>query len=122
MDSGNRWIRSGTRSISKISGIPEMPAGRSGMNDFFRGKRVFVTGHTGFKGSWLCMWLNKMGAEVTGLALEPPTDPSLFEISGLKKFINHNIGNILDDKNLKRLMSGSKSEIVFHMAAQPLVL
>lgn len=68
------------------------------------------------------MWLNKMGAEVTGLSLEPPTDPSLFEISGLKKFINHNIGNILDDKNLKRLMAGMKPEIVFHMAAQPLVL
>jgi CDP-glucose 4,6-dehydratase len=92
------------------------------MNDFFRGKRVLITGHTGFKGSWLAMWLCRMNAAVTGLALEPPTQPSLFETVKLQKMIDHNIINILDSQKVKSLFERSKPEIVFHLAAQPLVL
>ena len=66
------------------------------LNDFYRGKRVFVTGHTGFKGSWLCKMLVNAGAEVTGYSLEPPTTPSLFEIAGLAKDIHSVIGDIRD--------------------------
>ena len=62
--------------------------------DFYKDKRVFITGHTGFKGSWLCKTLSYLGAEVTGYALQPPTQPALFEMSGLEKDINSNIGDI----------------------------
>jgi CDP-glucose 4,6-dehydratase len=88
---------------------------------FWQGKKVFVTGHTGFKGSWLCLWLNKLGAEVTGYALQPPTNPSLFEITKLSTQINSIIGDIRDAEALKQAMAHSKPEIVIHMAAQPLV-
>ncbi len=92
------------------------------MTDFFKGKRVLLTGHTGFKGSWLSMWLDRIGAVLTGLALEPPTAPSLFETVKLDRLMDHNIGNILDFQNLLDIFKKSKPEIVFHLAAQPLVL
>ena len=87
----------------------------------FRGKRVFVTGHTGFKGSWLCAWLNSLGAEVTGYALPPDTQPNLFDALNLAKDMNHIVGDVRDLVSLYRSLKDSKAEIVIHMAAQPLV-
>ncbi len=107
----------------KIYGYREVPLGRSGMTDkdFWKGKRVFLTGHTGFKGSWLSIWLHSLGAEVTGYALEPPTIPSLFEKATVGKLVHHNIGDIRDLDLLKKTMYEADPEIVIHMAAQPLV-
>lgn len=89
---------------------------------FYKGKKVFITGHTGFKGSWLCKILVEAGAIVTGYSLGAPTEPSLFELSEVEKDINHNLGDIRDFKKLQRVFKKSKPEIVFHLAAQPLVI
>lgn len=88
---------------------------------FYNGKRVFVTGHTGFKGSWLCKILSNMGAEVTGYSLEPPTNPSLFSIANIEGDINSVIGDIRDFKHLKEVFDEAQPEIVLHLAAQPIV-
>ena len=87
----------------------------------FRGKRVFVTGHTGFKGAWLCAMLEAAGAHVTGYALEPPTDPSLFELSHMDKHVNSCIGDIRDYNNLLECFNTVQPQIVFHLSAQPIV-
>jgi CDP-glucose 4,6-dehydratase len=87
----------------------------------YAGRRVFVTGHTGFKGSWLVRWLLELGAEVTGYALEPPTDPSLFEELGLAERIGHITADVRDLKRLRLEMAAAAPEIVLHLAAQPLV-
>ncbi len=89
--------------------------------DLYSGKRVFITGHTGFKGSWMCRLLTILGAEVTGYALEPPTDPNLFEIAGIGKEINSISGDIRDLERLKAAVQKFRPEIVIHMAAQPIV-
>ncbi|MDO4490601.1 MAG: CDP-glucose 4,6-dehydratase [Lachnospiraceae bacterium] len=89
--------------------------------DFYRGKRVFVTGHTGFKGSWLCRMLVKAGAEVTGYALEPPTTPDLFSLAELEGCMNSVTGDIRDFDHLYQVFQEADPEIVFHLAAQPLV-
>jgi CDP-glucose 4,6-dehydratase len=89
--------------------------------DFYKGKRVFVTGHTGFKGSWLCLWLTRLGAQVTGYALDPPTSPSLFELSGLENLVHSHIADIRNAEKLSSVMLEATPEIIFHMAAQPLV-
>lgn len=89
--------------------------------NFFRGKRILVTGHTGFKGSWICQVLKLLGADVVGYALEAPTVPSLFEICNIQKDINSIVGDIRDWETLKRTFEQTKPEIVIHMAAQPLV-
>lgn len=88
---------------------------------FWDNKKVFLTGHTGFKGSWLCLWLSLLGAKVSGYALKPPTNPSLFELCKIDQLIDHNIGDIRDLPLLKKVMDESKPDIVIHMAAQPLV-
>lgn len=88
---------------------------------FYRGRKVLITGHTGFKGSWMCKLLLHMGAVVTGYALEPPTSPSLFDICGLDGQMNSVIGDIRDLANLKRVFDEVRPEIVIHMAAQPIV-
>lgn len=88
---------------------------------FWKNKRVILTGHTGFKGSWLSLWLQSMGAQVVGYALAPPTKPSLFEIAEVGKGMTSIIGDIRDLKHLNTVFTEYKPEIVFHMAAQPLV-
>lgn len=88
---------------------------------FYNGKRVFVTGHTGFKGSWLCRMLINSGAEVTGYSLEPPTNPDLFSMAGLENGMISVIGDIRDYDSLKKAFDDAEPEIVFHLAAQPIV-
>lgn len=97
--------------------------GRCGnlFNDYYQGKNVLITGHTGFKGSWLSIWLTKLGANVTGYALNPPTDPSMFEQCKIDGRINSIIGDIRDRDNLNKAILQTQPEIIFHMAAQPLV-
>lgn len=88
---------------------------------FYKGKKIFVTGHTGFKGSWLCKLLINAGAIVTGYALEVSSDPALFEIAGIGKDIHSVTGDIRDFQKLKKVFDKAKPEIVFHLAAQPIV-
>jgi CDP-glucose 4,6-dehydratase len=88
---------------------------------FWSGKKVFVSGHTGFKGSWLSLWLQQLGASVTGYALAPPTNPSLFEVAQVVQGMTSIIGDIRDDAMLTKAMRQAEPDIVIHMAAQPLV-
>ena len=89
--------------------------------DYYKGRRVLVTGHTGFKGSWLAEWLLELGADVTGIALPPPTEPSLFKALGLESKLHHHIGNIRDASAVKKVVEKAKPDFVFHLAAQSLV-
>lgn len=89
--------------------------------DFWKGRRVFVTGHTGFKGGWLSLWLQSMGAEVTGYSLPPPTSPNIFEEAEVASGMKSIIGDICDQALLARALAQASPEIIFHMAAQPLV-
>lgn len=89
--------------------------------EFYRGKRVFVTGHTGFKGTWLCRILVLAGAEVTGYSLEPPTQPNLFALAGLEGKMTSVIGDIRDFAALKAAFDAAQPEVVLHLAAQPIV-
>jgi len=88
---------------------------------FWQSRRVFITGHTGFKGSWLCLWLSQLGATVKGYALEPPTTPSLYEEARVGELIESEIGDIRDLEQLQKSLYDFKPDIVIHMAAQPLV-
>lgn len=87
----------------------------------FRGARVLVTGHTGFKGSWLCEWLLSLGAEVTGYALEPDTTPAIFTQLGLAGRLRHVVGDIRSAGTVRRLIVETRPDFLFHLAAQPLV-
>ena len=89
--------------------------------DFYKGKKVLLTGHTGFKGAWLCRILTLAGAQVTGYSLEPPTDPSLFEIAAIEEDIHSVIGDIRDLDKLSCVFEEVQPEIVLHLAAQPIV-
>lgn len=91
------------------------------MIDFFKNKKVFITGHTGFKGTWLCKMLVNIGADITGYSLNPSSIPSLFELCGIEKGINSIIGDIRDFKSLEKAFNIVQPEIVIHLAAQPLV-
>ncbi len=84
-------------------------------------RRVLVTGHTGFKGSWLALWLSALGARVTGYALAPPTDPSLFEAARIDQLVDHVEGDVRDLAALRAMVERVKPEVIFHLAAQPLV-
>lgn len=88
---------------------------------FWPGKRVFLTGHTGFKGSWLSLWLQSLGADVTGYALQPPTNPSLFEVAQVGAAMTSIIADVRDLPTLQQAMQAAQPHIVIHMAAQPLV-
>ncbi|MDO5555871.1 MAG: CDP-glucose 4,6-dehydratase [Clostridia bacterium] len=90
--------------------------------NFYKGKHVFITGHTGFKGSWLCRILLNAGAIITGYSVDIPTNPSLFEIADIKDNITSIKGDIRNLSNLKKAFDSAKPEIVFHLAAQPLVI
>jgi len=97
-----------------VEGLEVKPA-------FWNDKRVLLTGHTGFKGSWLSLWLQSMGAQVVGYALAPPTNPSLFEVAVVGKGMTSIIGDIRDLEHLSKVFAEHQPEIVIHMAAQPLV-
>lgn len=91
------------------------------MQNFYKGKKVLVTGHTGFKGTWLCKMLAGFGADVIGYSLTPPTDPSIFEVSGIESEITSIIGDVRDLEKLKGVFEKYQPEIVLHLAAQPIV-
>ena len=88
---------------------------------FYKNKRVFVTGHTGFKGAWLCKILIQAGAIVTGYSLKPPTEPNLFTLADVESQMTSIIGDVRDFNNLKKAFDVAQPEIVLHLAAQPLV-
>ena len=89
--------------------------------DFWLGRRVLMTGHTGFKGGWLSLWLQSMGANLCGIALDPPTTPALFDVARIADGMEHHIADIRDFATIAALVKAFQPEIVFHMAAQPLV-
>lgn len=89
--------------------------------DKYRGRRVLITGHTGFKGSWLALWLTSLGAEVAGFSVDVPTTPSNFDLLGLEGRIRHYIGDIRDRSRLAEVIDEFRPEVVFHLAAQALV-
>ncbi len=89
--------------------------------NIYKNKEVLVTGHTGFKGSWLSLWLTELGARVIGYSLEPPTEPNLFESISLEDKIIHVIGDVRDEEHLTSIFEKHQPEFVFHLAAQPLV-
>jgi len=90
--------------------------------EFWRGKRVLLTGHTGFKGAWLAIWLHELGARVTGFSLPPIGDPNLFSMAGIAKLVDHHEGDLREFAQVKDVVAGARPEIVVHMAAQSLVL
>jgi CDP-glucose 4,6-dehydratase len=88
---------------------------------FWKDKKVFITGHTGFKGSWLCIWLNHLGARVTGYALEAPTDPNMFDVCEIKSLVDSKFGDIRDIEKLTKSIQVANPDIVIHLAAQSIV-
>ena len=91
-------------------------------SSFWSGRRVFLTGHTGFKGSWLSLWLGKLGANVVGYALKPPSEPSIFKDANVLQVMERSVfGDICDASKLCKTIQQAAPEIVIHMAAQPLV-
>lgn len=97
--------------------------GQAGLpvTEFWQGRRVVVTGHTGFKGGWLVLWLQRMGALVTGISLVPATSPSLFELAGIGHLCQSEICDIRDAAKLEAVIKSARPEVLFHLAAQPLV-
>jgi CDP-glucose 4,6-dehydratase len=102
--------------VDDVAGLSARPSPA-----FWAGKRVFITGHTGFKGGWLSRWLYQLGAELAGYALAPETTPNLFSAANISAVIGHQIADIRDAEALNRAMQSFRPDIVFHLAAQPLV-
>jgi CDP-glucose 4,6-dehydratase len=92
------------------------------LNSFWKGKKVFITGHTGFKGSWMTFWLNKLGAEVAGFSLAPDQSPNLFNLLNLEDSCEHFIEDIRNQETIKKRIIDFKPDVVFHLAAQPIVI
>ncbi|PCJ56729.1 MAG: CDP-glucose 4,6-dehydratase, partial [Candidatus Hydrogenedentota bacterium] len=91
------------------------------LSDIYKGKNVFLTGHTGFKGCWLSLWLHELGAQVTGYALAPDTNPAFFDEAHIANHMTHIVGNVNDPLALSKALHDAKPDIVIHMAAQALV-
>lgn len=104
-----------------VAGNPGAEPAADPFSGAYRGKRVLVTGHTGFKGSWLALWLEHLGAEVAGFSLDIPTAPANFELLGLERRLQHNIGDIRDRTRLASVIDGFRPDVIFHLAAQALV-
>jgi CDP-glucose 4,6-dehydratase len=102
-----------------MTGPSHLPGGPT--RTFWSGRRVFLTGHTGFKGSWLALWLEALGADVTGYALEPPTEPSLYHEAGVERGLRSIIADIRDYDRLKAAIAASRPEVILHLAAQSVV-
>src|SRR3712207_3512525 len=98
-----------------------MPATKPPAEGSWSGRNVLLTGHTGFKGAWLSLWLQSLGARVTGYSLAPPSDPSLFELARVAQDMESVTGDVRDLDTLARRLTESRAEIVIHMAAQSLV-
>lgn len=107
------------------AGTLEALEGQAGMRsvnrEFWKGRRVFLTGHTGFKGSWLSLWLQEMGADLTGYALSPVDDLSLFQDARIEEGMSSKIGDLRKRASLEAAIRESEPEVVLHLAAQPLV-
>lgn len=101
--------------------MPEQPSGDGRLAEAFAGRRVLVTGHSGFKGGWLCLWLEQIGAQVVGISLPPPTEPSFYAATGLDRLIDSRCADIRDADALQQAANGVDAEVVFHLAAQPIV-
>ena len=102
-------------------GLMESAAPRLPSPAFWRGRRVLLTGHTGFKGSWAALWLREMGAQVTGFALAPDSEPSLFDLAVVGDSMESRLGDLRDPDSVDRAVEAAKADIVLHMAAQPIV-
>jgi CDP-glucose 4,6-dehydratase len=94
---------------------------RMNLFDYYRNRRVLVTGHTGFKGGWLVTWLHRLGAQVTGWSIDIPTEPSLFKVAGIAELCDHHFGDINDHDAISDFVTSGNFDTVFHLAAQPLV-
>jgi len=116
-------LRQGTVEEVGMTGTGMTGTGTTGQTDpaFWRGRRVLLTGHTGFKGSWLSLWLQAMGATVRGVALTPPTEPALFEVARVAEGMEHRVADVRDLAAVRAQMDEFQPEVVLHMAAQPLV-
>src|SRR5215469_17150763 len=98
-----------------------MPDSLSAVETSIAGRRVLLTGHTGFTGGWLAMWLQAIGCEVTGLALPPETEPNLYSAAGIGQLLNSRLGDIRDFATVRDAVAAAQPSLVFHLAAQPLV-
>ena len=92
-----------------------------GLRKVFEGRRILVTGHTGFKGGWICLWLDKLGADIVGVALPPPDGPSLCGSLGVDQFVDHRVGDIRNGENFSNAVSAVDAELIIHMAAKAIV-